>query len=100
MEISKERQKKMLENRIKAQAKTTGTIFKSNDFEITTDSYGYTLKGKTMTNSYFSTLESVIDTIFENKAKEFMLADNRKTLIGIKESIDKARQWTLNLFNE
>jgi hypothetical protein len=92
--LSAEHLQKIQEGRKKHLARTNGLVCAIDErIQIWADEYQYILKIDGSVEGYYPGIACVLQTLFESKAKELMIADRRKDLIGVREAIVQAHKW-------
>lgn len=93
--LTKEEIKKMNEIKEKFLRKNNGLVCRIDDgVEIWADQYQFILREKGVSgSSYFCSIPSILDELFERKAKWNMIESEEKNLLSVKKSIDDAYKW-------
>ncbi len=92
--LKPEHLQKIQEGRKKHLERTKGLVCTINEhIQIWVDQYQFILKINGSVEGYYSDLLEILETLLDCKAKELMLADKRKNLIGVFEAITEARRW-------
>lgn len=89
---------KIKEGREKHLALTNGLVCNIDEHaQIWADQHQFILKVDGSAEGFYPDITSVLESLFNSKAKALMVANKRKDLIGVRDAILEARKWLMEI---